>query len=355
MISSPKPADHQYPRCLIRRRTTQVSRALQLSITRWASSRKLTIRIITGPEAPTSSKTKAPHWKDKIERKSRAIDKELGFDEVTAENADEWLDSRMNRIAQENRERSEASWTQLQAGLDFQRKMSRGVLPCSKETPPPHDSSAAKSSRQATTKATAPRALPEQNVEDYLPGNPKSILPEEFPESSVRGPVVPVGDMNNTKKATPPAEYEPLQAYPSPAKPQKRRPTESLYPEKQQKRRPPMMPSPNTQTSNGKDEDDDEDCEYDIDEDYREGNPDAAGIQSAYRRRQQTTKKRRHFSSRTETEENLSKEEDPKDQQSQSRKRPRANPLETNLGPNWDFHLVDGSRPTKARGSGHTW
>ncbi|KAK7920818.1 hypothetical protein PG985_008840 [Apiospora marii] len=309
-----------------------------------------------GSGAPSSSKTKAPHWKDKIERKSRAIDKELGFDEVTAENADEWLNARMGRIVQESRERAEASWTQLEAGLEFQRKMSRGVLPCSKETPPPLDSSAAKSSRRAMTKAVAPRASPEQTkaVEGYQPGNRNSILPEDFPESNVRGTPRPVGNINDTRMATPPVEYEASQAYPSPAKPQKRRPSKSLSPEKQQKRRPTMMPSPTTQPSNDKDEDDDEDYEYDIDEDYREGNQDAIGIQSAYRRRRQTTTKRRHASSRTKTEEALSKQEDPNDQRSQSRKRPRANPLETNLGPNWDFHFVDGSRPTKARGSGHT-
>ncbi|KAK7948550.1 uncharacterized protein PG986_009436 [Apiospora aurea] len=91
-----------------------------------------------GPDVPLPSASSKPgHWKDKIERKSRAIDKELGFDEVTAENADEWLNARMNRIAEESRQRSEASWTQLQAGLDFQQKMSRGLLPGTKETPPP--------------------------------------------------------------------------------------------------------------------------------------------------------------------------------------------------------------------------
>lgn len=278
---------------------------------------------VTGADAPASSKPKAGHWKDKIERKSRAIDKELGFDEVTADNADEWLNARMNRIFQENQQRAESSWPQLQAGFDFQRKMSRGVLPCSTETPPPADSFTAKSSRQATTRVVAPRASPEHD---------KAV----------------------EAKAKTPEEYEPSQAYPTPAKPQKRRPSTSLSPEKQQKRRPLMMPSPPTQASNDHDEDEDEDCEHDTDEDYHDGKPDAAGIQGACRRRQQVTTKRRHSSSRTKTEEVMLKEEDPNDQQSQSRKRPRANPLETNLGPGWDFHLVDGSRPTKARGSGHT-
>ncbi|KAK8077736.1 hypothetical protein PG996_003906 [Apiospora saccharicola] len=284
-----------------------------------------------GTDAPPSSKTKAPHWKDKIERKSRAIDKELGFDEVNAENAKDWLNTRIGLIVQENQHRADTSWTQLQAGLDFQRKMSRGVLPCSTETPPPAASFEAKSSRQATTRVTVPRASLEHNkssdtyratkaVEAYVPGNPNSHLPEDFEESNVRGTAMSIGDMNNTNKATPLVEYEPPQAYPTPAKPQKRRPSKSLSPEKQHKRRPPTMPSPITQASNDKDEDDDEDHEHGIED----GDQDAADIQSACRRRQQTTTKRS-----------------------------RANPLETNLGPNWDFHLVDGSRPTKARGNGH--
>ncbi|KAK8038904.1 hypothetical protein PG993_007315 [Apiospora rasikravindrae] len=274
------------------------------------------------PDVPPSASSKPGHWKDKIERKSRAIDKELGFDEVTAENADEWLNARMNRISQESQQRSEASWVQLQAGLDFQQKMSRGLLPGTKEPPPPPP--------------------PINNFEPRTTRLQKATLATLVAEAQRKMTPEP------EDKDEPPALFGPLpQISPSEEKlHQKRR--LSLGPSPSAKRRPSMRSPPPPEAKGDemlpppKQEDDD----------YKPATDDT-DIQSVRGHRRQPRTQRRHSPPQRQTE-FLSEHGDSHDQHAQSRRRPRANPLDTNLGPNWDFHMVDGSRPTKARGSGYT-
>ncbi|KAK8862139.1 hypothetical protein PGQ11_008374 [Apiospora arundinis] len=235
------------------------------------------------PDMPPSAMSKTEMWKNKLERKSRATDKELGFDKVTAENADEWLNARINRIAQENQQRAEASWVQLQAGLEFQRKMSRGVLPSSKETPPPSENGGTRSRPNATATARA------------------------------------------TQKRSP-DQYENEIA--STSRPRRCSPGEA----KQQRRRQSARSSP------AKANDDDEEVPN-------------ADIPQPFRGQNQP--KATHQSPRSQNKE---KELEQEESQSQAhpRKRPRADPLDTNLGPGWDFHLVRGNRPTKIRSNGYT-
>ncbi|KAK8094215.1 hypothetical protein PG997_000900 [Apiospora hydei] len=293
-----------------------------------------------GPDVPLPSASSKPgHWKDKIERKSRAIDKELGFDEVTAENADDWLNARMNRIAEESRQRSEASWVQLQAGLDFQQKMSRGVLPGTKETPPPPPP-------PSSIDVFAPRITRQQKA------TIETIMSQGDEAQRKTTPEVEDND-------EPPPLFGPLpQSSPSEEKLQKKRgPSPGLYPFA--KRRPSDRMSHPPQANGDemppaeaadpltrspppvKQENDDD--KPDIDD---------ADIQSVRCPRRQPRTQGRHSPSQSHTEV-VSKQDDSHDQRAQSRKRPRANPLDSNLGPGWDFHFVDGSRPTKARGSGY--
>lgn len=221
-------------------------------------------------------------WKNKLERKSRAVDKELGFDKVTAKNADEWLNARVSRIAQENRERSDASWVQLQAGLEFQRKMSRGVLPCLKETPPlPGSSSSSKMTSRKTM--TAARAA---------------------------------------------QRYSPEQDEAKPSASRSHRHSPGAAKQQHSRRQSPRNPTPpaNNDTM-----------------------PDADIAVSVEDRRQPTATKRRYTPAQNKEGDS---EQDDSHNQGHHRKRVRADPLDTNLGPGWDFHLVDGSRPTKLRGNG---
>ncbi|KAK8086699.1 hypothetical protein PG994_001673 [Apiospora phragmitis] len=314
-----------------------------------------------GRDGPASGKGKGENWKEKIERQSRAIDKEMGYDEVTPENASEWLNARMNRIAQESHVRSEQGWPQLQAGLDFQRKMSRGVLPGSKETAQPSsDLFAPRSTRQTTSTRAAAQRQPSPEQDDkaepligpeQLPQGSLSTAKQQNHRPSITTPPPPqvkakpsrVPESLHQGFSSPEKQQKPYLSMMPPPPPQVKakqsRVPESLHqgfssPEKQQKPHQSMMPLPPPPQAKGDDK------------------PDEADIQSAYRPGQRPRTKRRHLAPQSK-EEVFSQQDDSYDQQAQSRKRTRANPLETNLGPNWDFHLVDGSRPTKARGNGY--